>query len=273
MLLQRKMAPGGPLRWMNRQQPSGISHDHSSAWQPKNNPVRLQESSIRVLRDWSRSAAAGHAHAHQNPLHILQEVIDNASDEALGGYGKSIIVTSTPTAASASRTTAAASRSACTRKKSADRRDRVHPPARGRQVRQGQGRRLRFSGGLHGVGVSVTNALATRLEVTVAGPTAPACTPGVLGGDVVEPLSSVAPRDAKKSGTRVTVWPDAKYFDSPAISQVELQRLLRSKAVLLPGVSVTLANAKTGEAQTWQYNDGLRGYLTERWRQTGSGEP
>jgi topoisomerase-4 subunit B len=82
----------------------------------------------------------------------------------------------------------------------------------------------------------------------------------------------VAPRDGKKSGTRVTAWPDAKYFDSPAISQTELQRLLRSKAVLLPGVTVTLNNAKNGESQTWQYNDGLRGYLTEALAQATDGE-
>ena len=70
----------------------------------------------------------------------------------------------------------------------------------------------------------------------------------------------------------MTAWPDGKYFDSPNISQTELQRLLRSKAVLLPGVSVTLVNGKTGESQTWQYNDGLRGYLTEALAQTSNGE-
>ena len=75
-----------------------------------------------------------------------------------------------------------------------------------------------------------------------------------------------------KSGTRVTVWPDAKYFDSATIPLGELQRLLRSKAVLLPGVKVTLINAKTGDTQNWQYDQGLRGYLMEQLAQTGSGE-
>ena len=127
-----------------------------------------------------------------------------------------------------------------------------------------------------GVGVSVTNALSKRLEITVWRKEADGTGLHKLAfehGDVVEPLSSVvATRDGKKSGTRVTAWPDAKYFDSPAISQTELQRLLRSKAVLLPGVTVTLANAKTGESQTWQYNDGLRGYLTEALAQSTDGE-
>jgi topoisomerase IV subunit B len=89
----------------------------------------------------------------------------------------------------------------------------------------------------------------------------------------VEPLTSMAaPKDGKKSGTRVTAWPDAKYFDSSLISQVELQRLLRSKAVLLPGVTVTLNNAKTGDSQTWKYDEGLRGYLTEALAQASDGE-
>jgi topoisomerase-4 subunit B len=80
-------------------------------------------------------------------------------------------------------------------------------------------------------------------------------------------------RDEKKSGTRVTAWPNPKYFDSPAIPLAELQRLLRSKAVLLPGVKVTLATARTGETQTWQYDQGLRGYLIESLAQTSGAEP
>jgi topoisomerase-4 subunit B len=77
-------------------------------------------------------------------------------------------------------------------------------------------------------------------------------------------LASRAPtREDKKSGTRVTAWPNPKYFDSSAIPQAELQRLLRSKAVLLPGVKVTLVHERTGESQTWRYEQGLRGYLTE----------
>src|SRR5690606_8759314 len=93
-------------------------------------------------------------------------------------------------------------------------------------------------------------------------------------GEVVEKLKSRAlNRDEKRNGTRVTAWPDPKYFDSSAIPQAELQRLLRSKAVLLPGVKVTLVNGKTGESQSWQYEQGLRGYLNEMLAQTSHSEP
>jgi topoisomerase-4 subunit B len=137
---------------------------------------------------------------------------------------------------------------------------------------KGSGGAYAFSGGLHGVGVSVTNALATRLEITVWREGG-VHTLAFSGGDVIEKLKSrPATREDKKSGTRVTVWPDAKYFDSATIPLGELQRLLRSKAVLLPGVKVTLINAKTGDTQNWQYDQGLRGYLMEQLAQTGSGE-
>ena len=104
-----------------------------------------------------------------------------------------------------------------------------------------------FSGGLHGVGVSVTNALAKRLEVTVwrEGQVA---TMAFAGGDVVEPLAlRKAAAGERKQGTTVRVWPDAKYFDSAELPRHELMHLLRSKAVLMPGVTVTLTVEKSGE--------------------------
>ncbi|HEY1228874.1 MAG TPA: DNA topoisomerase IV subunit B, partial [Ramlibacter sp.] len=142
---------------------------------------------------------------------------------------------------------------------------------------KGSGGAYAFSGGLHGVGVSVTNALSTRLKIEVwrrddAGNGYHEM--AFADGDVVEPLASrPAPRDGKKSGTRVTAWPNAKYFDSPNIPMAEMQRLLRSKAVLLPGVTVTLTNAKTGDTQTWRYDEGLRGYLNEALAQVSNGQP
>lgn len=121
-----------------------------------------------------------------------------------------------------------------------------------------------FSGGLHGVGVSVTNALATRLAVTVWRDGQVSDLEFADGGNVSVALHSrAAQRGEKKSGTRVTVWPDTKYFDSPTLPLSELQRLLRSKAVLLPGVRVTLRQEKNGDEQTWFYEHGLRGYLVE----------
>jgi topoisomerase IV subunit B len=82
-------------------------------------------------------------------------------------------------------------------------------------------------------------------------------------GDVAAPLKVVPELARKKSGTRVRVWPDASFFDSAVIPTHELMHLLRSKAVLMAGVKVTYLNEKTGETRTWQYQDGLAGYLTE----------
>jgi topoisomerase-4 subunit B len=236
------------------------------------------EASIRVLKGLEPvKQRPGMYTRTENPLHIIQEVIDNASDEALGGHCKNIVVTQN---ADGSITVEDDGRGIPVG---------LHPEEgvptveivftrlhAGGKFDKGSGGAYAFSGGLHGVGVSVTNALSKRLEITVWRKEPDGTGMHKLAfehGDVVEPLTSVvAPRDGKKSGTRVTAWPDAKYFDSSAISQTELQRLLRSKAVLLPGVTVTLVNAKTGESQTWQYNDGLRGYLTEALAQATDGE-
>lgn len=238
-------------------------------------PSDYSESSIRVLKGLEPvKQRPGMYTRTENPLHIIQEVIDNASDEALGGHCKNILVTIN---ADSSISVEDDGRGIPVG---------LHPEEQvptveivftrlhaGGKFDKGSGGAYAFSGGLHGVGVSVTNALSKRLEITVwreAGIHKLA----FAGGDVIEPLSSQPiARGDKKSGTRVTIWPDPKYFDSPNISQPELQRLLRSKAVLLPGVKVTLSIAKTGESQTWQYDQGLRGYLTESLAQASHAEP
>ena len=236
------------------------------------------ESSIRVLKGLEPvKQRPGMYTRTENPLHIIQEVIDNASDEALGGHGKNIIVTIN------------ADGSVSVEDDGRGIPVGLHPEEKvptveivftrlhaGGKFDKGAGGAYAFSGGLHGVGVSVTNALSSRLEITVwrkddAGNGVH--TLAFSGGDVTTKLKSrPAAKDEKKSGTRVTVWPDPKYFDSPVIPMAELQRLLRSKAVLLPGVKVTFIQAKTGETQVWQYEQGLRGYLTETLAQT-SGAP
>ncbi|KDB09276.1 DNA topoisomerase IV, B subunit [Burkholderia sp. lig30] len=223
------------------------------------------EASIKVLKGLEPvKQRPGMYTRTENPLHIIQEVIDNASDEALGGYGKQITVT------------LHADQSVSVEDDGRGIPFGLHPEEgvpvveivftrlhAGGKFDKAAGGAYTFSGGLHGVGVSVTNALATRLDVTVwrDGKVAGL---GFADGDVVKPLATqAAGRGEKKSGTRVTVWPNPKYFDSPNLPLGELQRLLRSKAVLLPGVEVVLVNEKSGERQSWRYEDGLRGYLLE----------
>ncbi len=236
------------------------------------------ESSIRVLKGLEPvKQRPGMYTRTENPLHIIQEVIDNASDEALGGHCTHIAVTQNTDGSITVEDNGRGIPVGLHPEEGVPTVEivftRLHA---GGKFDKGSGGAYAFSGGLHGVGVSVTNALSTRLEITVWRKESDGN--GLhhmvfANGDVIEPLNSrPAPRDGKKSGTRVTAWPDPKYFDSPNISQTELQRLLRSKAVLLPGVTVTLTNAKTGDTQTWQYAEGLRGYLTETLAQVSNGE-
>ncbi|REG61577.1 DNA topoisomerase IV subunit B [Paraburkholderia sp. BL6669N2] len=223
------------------------------------------EASIKVLKGLEPvKQRPGMYTRTENPLHIIQEVIDNASDEALGGHGRLITVT------------LHADHSVSVEDDGRGIPFGLHPEEgvpvveivftrlhAGGKFDKAAGGAYTFSGGLHGVGVSVTNALSTRLDVTVwrDGKIAEL---SFANGDVAKELEvRPATKGDKKSGTRVTAWANPKYFDSPNLPLGELQRLLRSKAVLLPGVEVTLINEKTGEQQTWKYEDGLRGYLLE----------
>ena len=234
-------------------------------------PAGYGEGSIRVLKGLEPvKQRPGMYTRTDNPLHIVQEVLDNAADEALAGYGRKIKVT------------LHADGSVSVEDDGRGIPHGIHPEENapvlelvftrlhaGGKFDKGTGGAYSFSGGLHGVGVSVTNALSTRLEVS-SHRDGQLARLAFAAGDVVEPLSR-RPLESgeRKQGTTVRVWPDAKYFDSPLLPQAELVQLLRSKAVLMPGVSVTLANEKTKETQTWQYKGGLRDYL----QQTLSGEP
>lgn len=227
--------------------------------------TRYTENSIRVLKGLEPvRQRPGMYTRTENPLHIVQEVIDNAADEALAGYGKHIQVT---LHADSSITVEDDGRGI-----PVGMHPEEHAPVvelvftrlhAGGKFDKQDGGAYAFSGGLHGVGVSVTNALSSRMEVTV-------WRDGTVhslvfaGGEVTQPLAPVANAPRKKSGTRVRCWPDAKYFDSPTLPVTDLVRLLRSKAVLLPGVKVTFRNEKAGAPpQEWVYADGLRGYLAE----------
>lgn len=232
---------------------------------------QYSESSIKVLKGLEPvKQRPGMYTRTDNPLHMIQEVIDNASDEALGGYGKHIVVTL--------HTDGSVSVEDDGRGIPVG----MHPEEKrpvvelvftqlhaGGKFEKGSGGAYAFSGGLHGVGVSVTNALSKRMEVTVWRDKQ-ISTLAFEAGFVVEPLKTkIPPMGDRPNGTRVRAWPDAKYFDSAQIPLAELQRLLRSKAVLLPGVKVTLIQEKGGEPQTWLYTQGLRGYLDEAMAQGG----
>ena len=228
-------------------------------------PGSYSEGSIRVLKGLEPvKQRPGMYTRTDTPLHIIQEVLDNSADEALGGYGKKIRVT-LHTDGSVS----------------VDDDGRgipfgMHPEEKapvvelvftrlhaGGKFDKGNGGAYSFSGGLHGVGVSVTNALSKRLEVA-------SYREGMVaklvfsGGDVIEKLQIVKAGDGdRKCGTSVRAWPDAKYFESSVLPMAELTHLLRSKAVLMPGVTVTLTVEKTRDTQTWLYKGGLRDYLMQ----------
>lgn len=220
--------------------------------------------SIRVLKGLEPvRARPGMYTLTDNPLHIIQEVIDNATDEVLAGFCTGIEVTQH---ADGSVTVEDNGRGIPTG---------IHPEekvpvielvftrlhAGGKFSKSGGKGPYTFAGGLHGVGVSVTNALSKRLEVTVWRD-GRECSMAFAGGFVAEPLSEKkSPRLKSETGTRVRAWPDAKYFDSPAIPQADLVRLLRSKAVLLPGCEVVFRDEKSGTEQKWKYEGGLREYL------------
>jgi topoisomerase-4 subunit B len=232
---------------------------------------QYSESSIKVLKGLEPvKQRPGMYTRTDNPLHIIQEVIDNASDEALGGHGHHIVVIMHT---DGSVSVEDDGRGIPVGMHSEEKRPVVElvftQLHAGGKFEKGSGGAYAFSGGLHGVGVSVTNALSKRMEVTVWRDKQ-ISTLAFEAGFVVEALKTkIAPMGDRPNGTRIRAWPDGKYFDSPQIPMAELQRLLRSKAVLLPGVKVTLIQEKGGEAQTWLYTQGLKGYLDEAMAQSG----
>ncbi|MEO6031196.1 MAG: DNA topoisomerase IV subunit B [Burkholderiaceae bacterium] len=227
------------------------------------------EDSIRVLKGLEPvKQRPGMYTRTDNPLHVVQEVIDNAADEALAGFGTRLDVTLYGDGSISVEDDGRGIPFG------------LHPEERvsvieivfarlhaGGKFDKGACGAYSFSGGLHGVGVSVTNALASRLEVTVwrDGKVASLA---FAHGDVAEPLQLRKATGAdRRCGTTVRAWPDPKYFETAELPRADLIHLLRSKAVLLPGVTVTLTIEKSGagepERQSWLYQGGLRDYLLQ----------
>ncbi|NMG64410.1 DNA topoisomerase IV subunit B [Azoarcus indigens] len=229
---------------------------------------QYDESSFRVLKGLEPvRERPGMYTRTDSPAHIIQEVIDNAADEALAGFAKKIHVTlhldGSVTVADDGRGIPVG----------------LHPEegvpvvvlaytrlhAGGKFDKREGNSAYAFSGGLHGVGVAVTNALSTRVEVEVKREGKLHRIDFTNGGEQIGEVR-VEGECGRQTGTRVRVWPDARYFDNPRVPVAEIERLLRSKAVLLSGVSVRLDTEQASGAaltKTWSYPEGLAGYLKE----------
>lgn len=202
-----------------------------------------------------------------NPNHALVEVIDNSADEGLAGYAKNISVTLYEDGSAAVEDDG--------RGIPVD----IHPKKKvpavqvifttlhsgGKFRKTDKDAVYRIAGGLHGVGICVTNALAKRLEVEVRRDGAVHRLVFAENGKVKEPLRRVGATGPRDSGTRIRFWPDPKYFDSPKIVVADVAALLRAKAMLLPGVRFALGVEKNGkiEKQTWHFPQGIRGYFAD----------
>ncbi|MEO6104208.1 MAG: DNA topoisomerase IV subunit B [Pseudoxanthomonas sp.] len=192
------------------------------------------------------------------PNHLAQEVVDNSVDEALGGHAREIEVIL--------HADGSCEVSDDGRGMPVD----IHPEEKIPGIElimtrlhaggKFNNRNYTFSGGLHGVGVSVVNALSSRVEVFIK-------REGVeqrmefrdgFRSSVLEVIGQVGKRN---TGTRLRFWPDPKYFDTAKFALRPLRHLLRAKAVLCPGLRVTLFDEASGERNEWFYENGLRDYL------------
>jgi topoisomerase-4 subunit B len=195
------------------------------------------------------------------PNHLAQEVIDNSVDEALAGFANEIWVVLHPDGA--------VEVSDNGRGMPVD----IHPQHKVSGVeliltRLHAGAKFsqkdyHFSGGLHGVGVSVVNALSKVLEVWIKRD-GKQYHMRFENGDPASTLKCIGPVPKAQNGTRLKFWPDTSYFDSPKISTSKLKQLLQAKAVLCPGLTVNFHEIASDEKQSWCYQGGLKDYLLER---------
>jgi len=200
-----------------------------------------------------------------NPNHALVEAIDNASDEGLAGFAKAVSVVLYEDGSAAVEDDGRGIPVDLHPKKKVPAVQVIfttlHSGGKFRKTdRDGV---YRIAGGLHGVGVCVTNALAKRLEVEVRRDGARYRLVFADNGKVKEPLKKTGSVGPRESGTRIRFWPDPKYFDSPKIVHQDIAVLMRAKAMLLPGVKFTLGIEKNGKIAetTWKFPEGIRGYF------------
>ena len=192
--------------------------------------------------------------------HLVYEVVDNSIDEALAGYAKSIEVLLNK---NGSVSVIDDGRGIPIDIHKDERRSALEVVI---TVLHAGGKfdknSYKVSGGLHGVGVSVVNALSQQLEVEIKrdGQQYRMTFAHGLKTSELEVVGSVGPRN---SGTRLRFWPDPRYFDTPRFSVKRLKHTLRAKAVLCPGLQVRFVNQINNESETWFFRDGLRDYLNE----------
>jgi topoisomerase-4 subunit B len=222
------------------------------------------ESSIRILEGLEPvKLRPGQFTRTHNPLHIVQEVLDNGIDEAIAGHATEISVGLHPSGYVSIRDNGRGIPVG------------LHPEKKipvvqaiftvlysGGKFDKASGGAYGYAGGLHGVGVSVTNALSESLVAEVIRD-GWAWTIEFADGDVVKPLAKLGRREG--SGTCVRMKPNPKYFDTAELPVKEFRELLRSKAVLLPGLRVTLLDERAGpaEPELFCYEAGMVAYLAE----------
>jgi topoisomerase-4 subunit B len=193
------------------------------------------------------------------PNHLAQEVIDNSVDEAIAGHASKLDVKVYKDGSLEVRDNG--------RGMPVD----VHPEegipgvevilTRLHAGGKFSSKNYQFSGGLHGVGVSVVNALSKHLEVWVRRG-GKEFNMAFADGEKVSPLEEIGKVGKQNTGTTLRFWPDPRYFDSAKYSLPRLKHVLRAKAVLCPGLQVSMHDEASGEKLEWCYADGLRDYLT-----------
>jgi topoisomerase-4 subunit B len=197
----------------------------------------------------------------ERPNHLVQEVVDNSVDEAVAGFASRIAVTL--------HGDGSASVEDDGRGMPVD----LHPEegvsgvevilTRLHSGAKFSNKSYRYSGGLHGVGVSVVNALSTRLEVTVKRG-GKSWAMAFADGNKTEELHEIGTVGQRNTGTRVRFWPDPIFFDSPKVSVPRLKHALKAKAVLCSGLSLVFVHEGHPEDdQEWRYLDGLPDYLRD----------
>ncbi len=200
----------------------------------------------------------------QRPNHLAQEVIDNSVDEALGGHAARIEVVL--------HKDGSLSVTDDGRGMPVD----IHPEHKVSGVEliltrlhaggKFSNNNYQFSGGLHGVGVSVVNALSKHLIVTVKRDGS-VFQQEFRDGDAATQLKVIDTAPKKQTGTSVRFWADEKYFDSPKFSVSRLKHVLKAKAVLCPRLTMVFTDENSGETVSWYYEDGLKDYLKESTRE------